>query len=116
MEGSPSVEPEHNLQRVVDGAELGLREGPYTAAQARSVERSDLFREDECPAPGDFDLGTEYGRKRARRRRRDNDCGQLVQEVRLYDDGIAPTTLLVAARAWRSNQRVDVTPPHSALP
>jgi hypothetical protein len=108
--------PEHDLQRVVDRAEFGLRKRADAPAEPGSIESADLLREDSRSPAGDLDLWAEDGRERARRGRRNDDSRQPAQQICLHYDRVPPASLLAACRASRRSERVDVTSPHSMLP
>jgi len=66
--------PEHELQRLVDLAELGVREPSDTAAEPRNIEGADLVDEQAHPAACKFHLRSESRRHSLCRRRDYHDC------------------------------------------
>ncbi len=90
-------EPDNELQRLVDLAQLGMREPPDTAAEPRNIEGADLVHEHARSAAGKLHLRTESGGHSLCRRRGDYDRRESRELVRMDDDGITTSALCVTS-------------------
>ena len=97
-------EPEHDLQSIVDRAQLRLCERADPPAETRSIECADLLRKNACPPAGDFDLGPKDCRQCIDRGGRHDHSRELLEKIRLDDDGISSSSLLTPLQLPRRSE------------
>jgi hypothetical protein len=107
-------EAEDEHQGMVDRAQRARIEPPGRAAQALRIDDRRLFDEDTCFAALERDRRPETRRSGMGRRRSDEHSAELEELVRLNNDRVASTALLVSPHAARSGQTEDLASDHSA--
>ncbi len=106
---------EHQLQGVLDSAQLVVREVSDSPTERSGVDDADHLAEDLRRLAADHDLRMKAGSECRAGSRAENDRGEGEQIVGLDDYRITSACLNVTALSWGLDA-VDITADHAASP
>lgn len=110
--GNASLQTEDEQKSLVDRAEPGDVEASGRRAESLRIDHGRLFNEHSRFLSLENDRRTKGCCAGARRGGRDQNGAQIEKLVRLDDDRVSRTTLLVAAGAPRRREPKDLAPDH----
>jgi hypothetical protein len=107
-------DPEHETERVVNGANLRGIESPRRGPEALRINDGRLLGEHTSLPSAEIHGRTKTRRTRARRGRRNKNGAQAQKLVSLHDDRIARAALLTTASASQGRQPEDLATDHQS--